>query len=172
MNFIGCEKVIFKNCSINGNNTYIDFKAIGTVLFEGCTVKGFKKKFAQFENVNNIICENSQFINCGNTEEGECRSGVMYTLGDVYTIKFNNCKFQNCYIESDRTYNHCYGIVMYLVNNWALKKVQICNNEFIGCECKKGMEYYLSYFYKIDKAKLEEKNNKFHSGVSKLYYPA
>lgn len=151
--FVGCEEVVFRNCNLKGvENKNICFDALGSVKFEGCKIRDFKKMgFISLYDVNNLVVKNCEISECGyNCSTGYhvqySRGGVIGTNNwDMTEIIIENNTILNCYIEANTyfSYRGVSGTFIGRRDGSSLRcdVMRVINNKFIGNSCKYNGEF-------------------------------
>ena len=142
--FEGNEKVIFKNCHIEGNNDYyFKFNMTGRVEFQGCRLEGFKNRVAYLDSVNCLVIINSIFNGNGYTCDGDERGGLFKIDGqELKQVCFIESQFLNCYIAA-RTYRYNYGVTGVIIdaNYKRVELLEVKGCKFVGCQCQNNGNY-------------------------------
>lgn len=170
--FKGCAEVIIRNCKFTGNVSRMEFFNIGKVTIENCEFSNFEMRVAYFNNVNEIYCTHSRFINCGQTENNEYRNiygGVLYNAGDkTNLIVLNDNELLNCYIcrTTERSGYASSGIFIHSESN---ADISIMNNCFNGCQCINHNGYLPSAYISGHFENKEENNNICTGSVVRIF---
>lgn len=172
--FKGCEKVIFRNCTLIGATHCMKFDSVGSLVFDSCTIKDFSNGVAYIVSSNQIIIETSEFISCGRTGDGDFRGGMFLISGNrADSILIQNNKFHACYVAA-RTYRYNYGVTGVLMNfdgdSRYAGEFKIINNEFTGCDCTNNGNYtaaLISNFYNNNNA--VNQDNRYSGNLQRLF---
>lgn len=101
--FESCEKVIFQNCTIEGDNTTIQFMSCKEIIFSNCRFENFKQRTIEINEVENIEICDCEFEECythynRNTNDWQILGGVIHTnnANRTATVHLIGCCFRNC----------------------------------------------------------------------------
>ncbi len=115
LRFRGNYTVEFIDCEIKGSNIPITFKKVTNVIFTGCRISGFTKRFSVLDNCHLLKFEKCNVSDCGITAESLSEScGGVFRAGEIGFCYINDCTFANCYVKGAYNWRpQCSGTIFF-----------------------------------------------------------